>query len=137
MGAGGDIELLNDSGWRTVSAWNLADPGAYRSFIQGSAAEFSVAKDQYVLPRSGWFSDRSVCYLAANRPVVVQDTGFANRHGITAGILPFNDEHELNEAARSLGSDYRRHTQAAAELAHEHFEAALVLGDVMREVGLL
>ena len=73
-----DTRTLEENGWRVTSAFDVStDRDRYRSYIQSSAGEFTVAKDQNVRLRSGWFSDRSACYLAAGRPVVTQDTGFA------------------------------------------------------------
>lgn len=135
VGAGDDHERLRRHGWRTISAWQLADPSAYRSYVRGSLAEFSVAKEQYVAPRSGWFSDRSVCYLAAGRPVIVQDTGFVRGEPVR-GILPFRDGAELTERAADLAENYAVHAAAARDWAERCFDGEVVLSEMMRAVGL-
>lgn len=132
---GEDADLLREKGWRWVSASSLSDPAAYRNYIRASYAEFSVAKEQYVGPRSGWFSDRSVCYLAAGRPVLVQDTGFL--HDPSArGILTFRDEADLANRAEELERNYEAHAAAAIEWAHDVFDAQRVMGEMMDEIGL-
>src|SRR5262245_40007428 len=74
-----DRRLLEQHGWRVRDAAEVSDDvDIYRTYIASSRAEFTVAKDQNVRLRSGWFSDRSATYLAARRPVVTQDTGFGN-----------------------------------------------------------
>jgi hypothetical protein len=125
------------------AGWLLADPGpvsagmdAYRDFITGSAGEFTVAKDIYVRPNSGWFSDRSVCYLAAGRPVVTMRTGFGKFYPVGNGLFEFANEDEALAAIDAVVSDYARHSQAARELAHEYFRAERVLGALMASVGL-
>jgi hypothetical protein len=132
---GSDDAELRRHGWKVRSAWTLSDPHAYRDYVRDSWAEFSVAKEQYVAPRSGWFSDRSVCYLAAGRPVLVQDTGFFSQ-GPDGGLLTFRDEAELADRARELERDYGAHAAAATDWADRHFDAELVLGEMMDEVGL-
>src|SRR5205823_6960853 len=52
------------------------DIAGYREFIAGARGEFTVAKDQNIRFRTGWFSDRSATFLAAGRAVVTQDTAF-------------------------------------------------------------
>ena len=77
-----------------AGGWSLVDPRPisadmrrYRDFIAGSRGEFTVAKDIYVRPNSGWFSDRSVCYLAAGRPVVTMRTGFSRFYPVGRGSV--------------------------------------------------
>ena len=78
LAVNGPQTLLREHGWRTVDAMGVSRSlWDYRQFIQGSKAEFGVAKHAYVAHRSGWFSDRTECYLAAGRPAVVQDTGWS------------------------------------------------------------
>jgi hypothetical protein len=129
-------DQLIEGGWRVRRSRGLDDPSKYRAYIRGSVGEFSVAKEQYVLPRSGWFSDRTVCYLAAGRPAIVEDTGFrvaADTHGLHT----FHGVDDALDAIEIVADDYPRQSAGASELAHELFEADRVLGDVMREVGLL
>lgn len=128
-----DSELANlhQNGWRTRSGWALSDPSDYREFIRASMGEFSVAKEQYVLPRTGWTSDRSVCYLAAGRPVVLEDTGAGFRIPTGWGMLTFTDPDSAAAAIDRVCADYAVHAWAAAELAREYFEAETVLSELM------
>jgi hypothetical protein len=125
------LDLLHSHGWQTRSAWSLADPADYRAFIRASRGEFSVAKEQYVLPRTGWISDRSICYLAAGRPVIVEDTG-AGLHVPTGwGMLTFTDPASAVAAIERVDADYDVHAYAASELARQYFEAEIVLERLM------
>ena len=108
----------------------------YRSYIGESRGEFTVAKEQNVRLRSGWFSDRTVCYLAAGRPVVVQETGFSSSVPSGEGLLSFGTREDALRAIASVGQDYAQHAAAAREIAGEYFEARRVLGDVARVLGL-
>jgi hypothetical protein len=131
-----ELQGLRDQGWRTVPSATVKDPPAYRDYIQRSLGEFTVAKEQYVRPRSGWFSDRSVCYLAAGRPVVAQATGFEAHVPTGNGLLAFSDVDGAVAAIESVARDYARHACAAQAIAREHFAAEKVLDRVMTEMGL-
>ncbi|MCA1703915.1 MAG: glycosyltransferase, partial [Actinobacteria bacterium] len=109
---------------------------AYRSYIQGSRGEWTVARDQYTRPRTGWFSDRSACYLAAGRPVVTGDTGFGKFLPTGEGLFAFSSTDEAAAAIASIEADHERHARAAQEIAREHFEAEKVVGSLMERVGL-
>jgi hypothetical protein len=131
-------EALVSHGWRTRPAKTLDDPFEYRRYIQDSLGEFSVAKHQYVAPRSGWFSDRSVCYLAAGRPVVVQDTAFRSPVGRRQhGLHVFASFDEALASMRAIVTDYEAESKAASAVARDVFEAERVLGSMMSEIGLL
>jgi len=131
-------QTLARHGWRTRPADRLDDPFEYRRYIQDSRGEFSVAKHQYVAPRSGWFSDRTVCYLAAGRPVVVQDTGFRSSVGRPQlGLHVFSSVDEAVGSLRAIAANYEVESKAAGHIAREVFEAERVLGSVMSTVGLL
>ena len=140
LGAGlseGDMENIQQHGWHTVSSRPLDDPLEYRNHIQGSLGEFSVAREQYVKPRSGWFSDRSVCYLAAGRPVVMQDTAFGNSIPTGKGLLSFANLDEAQAALEAIASDYAGQSKAAVEIAETYFDADKVVGDILSQAGLL
>jgi hypothetical protein len=124
-------------GWRVVPSVRLAEPSAYREYICASRGEFTVAKDQNIRLRSGWFSDRSACYLAAGRPVITQDTGFGNVIPTGAGLFAFRTEDEALAAIATVAHDYERQSHAARCIAQEYFAAECVLGDVLRRIGLL
>lgn len=126
--------LLAHKGWHVVDPAQVCpDLDSYRDYIQSSRAEWSVAKNGYVVGRAGWFSCRSACYLAAGRPVVVQDTGFSEVLPTGEGLLTFNTLEEAVEAIRQVESDYARHSQAARELAEHYFNADRVLNDLLAQ----
>jgi hypothetical protein len=127
-GDGADRAALEAAGWRLVDPVDAAgDPHAFRSYVQGSAAEFSVAHPVYVDTGSGWVSDRSVRYLASGRPVLVQDTGVAGRYPVGEGLLSFRSIDEALAGAEAIARDYDRHAKAARALAAAHFDSDLVL----------
>lgn len=124
---------VREAGWDVVDPVPVsADMQAYRDFVVTSRAEFTVAKDIYVRARTGWFSDRSVCYLAAGRPVVTQDTGFSKTIRSDAGLFAFTTIEEIREAIARINADYKQECHAALEIAHEFFDADRVLRDVLR-----
>lgn len=128
---------LRALGWDVVDPRPLsADVEAYRRFVQDSAGEFTVAKDLYVRPRSGWFSDRSVCYLAAGRPVVTQETGFSKRIPVGEGLFAFETREEAVDALARIAADPPRHRAAARRIAAEHFGAEPVLRRLLVDAGV-
>jgi hypothetical protein len=133
----GSRALLETEGWRVRDALALSsDPDAYRDYVAGSRGEFTVAKDQNVRLRSGWFSDRSATYLAAGRPVITQETGFSNVLPTGQGLFAFSTMEDVMQAIDSVNSDYARHCRAAAEVARECFGHDRVLGRLLEQVGL-
>ena len=105
----------------------------YRAFIQQSRAEFGVAKHTYVASRSGWFSDRTECYLAAGRPAIVQDTGWSAHLPSGNGLLSFSTPDEAAAGIETINADYARHARRAGEIAREHFDAARVLPKLVEQ----
>ena len=131
-----DQELLEGHGWQVRHALDFSiDPDDYRDYIAGSRGEYSVAKDQNVRLRTGWFSDRSATYLAAGRPVINQDTGFSNVFPTGEGLFAFSTMDEILAAVEAINSDYPRHSRAAEAIAREYFAHDVVLGRLLREVG--
>jgi hypothetical protein len=131
------LELLRARGWDVTAALPLSlDIHRYRRFIRHSRGEFTVAKDQNIRLRSGWFSDRSACYLAAGRPVVTQDTGFGNILPTGSGLFPFATTDEAVEALDAINADYAAHCRAARRLAGQYFKAETVLGRMLQEIGV-
>jgi len=112
------------------------DIESYRDYIYGSRGEFTVSKDLVVRTKSGWFSDRSVCYLAAGKPVITQETGFSKFIPTGRGLFSFRSMDEIVAALDEIDSDYSRHCEAAREIAAEHFSAAKVLRRLLQEVGI-
>jgi hypothetical protein len=124
-------------GWSVVDSHGVsATPEQYRDYIQASRGEFSVAKNVYVATRSGWFSCRSTCYLAASRPVVVQDTGFSEIIPCGEGVLAFSNIDEAVEAIKCVEGDYHHHQTAARAIAEQYFASDVVLGDMLSRIGL-
>jgi hypothetical protein len=133
-----DRARLEDHGWRTVPPlpMSLDVFGAYPDYIRGSRGELTVAKDQNVRLRSGWFSERDACYLASGKPVVAQDTGFSNVLPTGEGLFAFSSTDEAVAAVEQINADYPRHCRAAREVAAEYFEAARVGADLLEQIGL-
>lgn len=131
------VRRLTSFGWRIVDALAVSkDIVPYREYILGSSGEFTVAKDQYIRLRSGWFSDRSACYLAAGKPVITQDTGFGNTLPTGRGLFPFRTTDQVLDALERIRADYAAHGRAASEIAREHFAADGVLGCLLARAGL-
>jgi hypothetical protein len=103
------------------------DFDSYRQYIESSQAEWSVAKNGYVVGQAGWFSCRSACYLAAGRPVVVQDTGFGPVLPVGEGLLAFTSVEEAVAALQEVEANYARHAQAARDIAESYFDSDKVL----------
>jgi GT2 family glycosyltransferase len=128
---------LEREGWRVRDALQFSmDIDAYRDYIGTSRGEFTVAKDQNVRLRSGWFSDRSATYLAAGKPVITQETGFSNVLPVGAGLFPFETMEEILAAVEIIDADYARQSRAAFEVAQECFRHDLVLRDLLERVGV-
>jgi hypothetical protein len=131
------LRLLKDHGWRVADALALSkEPVPYREYVLGSRGEFTVAKDQNVRLRSGWFSDRSACYLAAGKPVVTQDTGFGNVLPTGRGLFAFRTADDVLAALDAVAADYDGHCRAAREIAAEYFAVEKVVGALCRQAGL-
>jgi hypothetical protein len=133
-----DRERLLANGWRLVSPFQMSLDvfGDYRAYFRQSRAEFTVAKDQNVRLRSGWFSERDACYLACGKPVIAQDTGFSNVLPTGEGLFAFTTMDEALAAIDAINSDYRRHCEAARAIAEEYFEARLVAARLLADIGL-
>jgi hypothetical protein len=128
--------LLELNGWRLANAHTFTtDPWTYRDYVWASRGEFTVAKDQNVRLRSGWFSERSACYLAAGRPVITQDTGFGTVVPTGEGLFAFNTMEDIVVAFEAIQADYDRHSRAARHIAEEYFRAETVLAKVIADLG--
>jgi GT2 family glycosyltransferase len=132
-----DRRLLEQRGWRVRDATALSDDvDEYRAYVCSSRGEFTVAKDQNVRLRTGWFSDRSATYLAAGRPVITQETGFSNTLPAGEGLFGFSMRDDILAAVDAINSEYERHSYAAREIATEYFSAERVLAAMLEQVGL-
>ena len=132
-----DRESLEANGWHLVSpAEATRGPLEFRRFVQDSGAEFSVAQGIYVDTNSGWFSDRSVRYLASGRPTLLQDTGFSDNYQVGEGLVAFRTVAEAAAGAQRIAADYEGHRAAARALAEERFDSDKVLPRFLAEAGL-
>jgi hypothetical protein len=132
-----DVEAMQENGWSLVDARAVAcDPFAFRRYIQESSAEFSVAQGIYVQTQSGWFSDRTVRYLASGKPALVQDTGFGQRYPTGRGLVPFRTLDEAVRGADMIAREYEMHSNAARAIAEEFFDSDKVITSLLRQVGV-
>jgi hypothetical protein len=133
-----DRQRLERHGWRVVSPFRFSLDvfGAYPGYIRQSRGELTVAKDQNVRLRSGWFSERDACYLASGKPVVAQDTGFSKVLPTGDGLFAFTTVEEAAAAVEAINADYARHARAARAIAEEFFDAPDVARRLLQAVGL-
>lgn len=140
LAAGGvkpPIDRWRERGWSVVDSTMISRTlDDYRDYIQRSRGELSVAKNVYVATRSGWFSCRSACYLAAGRPVVLQDTGFSDHLPVGKGLLAFSTTDEAVQAIEAVEADPAGHGEGARALAVEHLAADRILGDLLDAAGV-
>jgi hypothetical protein len=131
-----DLSLLRSGGWSLIDPQRVArTPADYQAYLRQSRGEFLVAKNMYVRSNSGWFSDRSICYLATGRPVVAQDTGL-EKYPVAEGLLLFSTPDEAAEAIRRVNADYALHCRAARRVAEELFDSDLVLNRLLRKLSI-
>jgi hypothetical protein len=131
-------ELLEKHGWKVVDGgYATRDLDAYHKFIAESHGEFGVAKNCYVDTHGGWFSDRSASFLAAGRPVVIQDTGIGDWLPIGRGVLTFRSASEAVAAVAELEANYEWHAVHARQIAETYFDAKRVLGKLLNEAASL
>jgi hypothetical protein len=132
-----DLRLLDANAWRRVDPREVAaTPAAYRAYLGSSFAELMVARGMYVQTRCGWFSERSICYLASGRPVLAQDTGLAGLYPLGRGLLAFETVDEAAAGVEEIRGHYDLHSRAARELAEAHFGSDLVLGRLLGSLGV-
>ncbi len=131
------IEAARAAGWIVLDPALCAyDARSYQEFIAASRGEFSVAKQTYVKANTGWFSCRSVCYLASGRPVVTQDTTWSRLLPSGRGLIAFQDEETAVDALRSVEADPKAHSKAARAIAEEHFDSKRVLSEMLAQMGV-
>jgi hypothetical protein len=129
-----DRTALEEQGWRLVGPELVSEPDGFRRYVQTSGAEFSVAQGIYVETKSGWFSDRSVRYLASGRPVLIQDTGVGDTLPVGEGVVTFRTEAEAAAGAYAIAADYEHHARAARRLAEAQFDSDVVLRRLLEDV---
>lgn len=128
---------FRENGWLLSDPYPLsADHEMYRRYLHSSKGEFTVAKDLYVRLNTGWFSDRSACYLASGRPVITQETGFSAHYGGGGGLFGFKSLEDIERAVDSINTDYAAHCRAALDLAHEYFEAEKIMRSLLDRAGI-
>jgi GT2 family glycosyltransferase len=132
-----EAQALRSRGWRVRDALEFSrDLDRYRAYIAGSRGEFTVAKDQNVRLRSGWFSDRSATYLASGRPVITQETGFSEVLPVGEGLFAFSTLEEIVASLEAIAADYPRHRRAAFEIARRYFSHDIVLPRLLADLGI-
>ena len=132
-----DLAALQTNGWELLDPVQVAStPSRYRQFIQTSKAEFGIAKSGYVASRCGWFSDRSICYLASGRPVMAQETGFSRYLPTGEGLFSFETKEDVLAGIDEVNRDYARHLRAARAIAEEYFDSDKVLSRLLQAVGV-
>jgi hypothetical protein len=131
-----DVAALQKHRWKLIDPRQAAGtPARYRRFISGSRAEFGIAKSGYVASRSGWFSDRSACYLACGRPVLAHNTGFDVALPTGEGLLAFSNASDVVAGMDAIDADYPRHRSAARALAETYLDSDRVLTRLLDRVG--
>jgi hypothetical protein len=127
-----DLEALRQHGWLIADPkTTVPDPAAFHGYVAASGAEFSVAQGIYVETNSGWFSDRTIRYLALAKPALVQDTGFSRNYPVGYGLVPFRSLGEAVDGAGRIVRDYDAHCRAARAIAEDYFDSDKVLGRVV------
>lgn len=130
-----DVTALAENRWQILDPASVAGtPASYRGFIQGSKAEFGIAKSGYVVSRCGWFSDRSVCYLASGRPVIAQETGFSDYFPTGEGLFSFVGSDDVLAGIDAINRDYATHSRAARALAETLFDSDKVLNHLLEQI---
>ena len=128
-------EQLTRDGWHVVEGWQKTQrTDDYINFIHDSAGEWSIAKNCYVATRSGWFSCRTACYLAAGRPAVVQDTGWSHYVPSGAGLFAFDTMAQCTDALARVAGDPERHRSAAYDVAREFLAHDRVLPPMIEAI---
>jgi len=130
-------DKLSSHGWRLADSISVStNLDSYRDYIRHARGEFTVARDQYVRPRTGWFSDRTACYLAAGRPVITQETGFSSIVKTDEGMFGFTTMDDILAAVDAIETDYAGQGRAARDVAAEFFAAEKVVQHLMERAGL-
>src|SRR5262249_37487441 len=131
-----DREALESNGWRLLDPGDVAaDPAAYLQFVQGSLAEFTVAKGIYVELRTGWLGDRTGCYLASGNPARVAETGLADLCPLGEGLVAYSTLDEAVAGVERILADYPAQARAARRLAETELDSRVVLTRLLEELG--
>lgn len=129
-----DRRLLEEHGWRVRQSLEVAGtPELYQAYIQRSRGEFSVAKPSCILFQGAWVSDRTLCYLASGKPVVIQNTGPSSFLPNGQGMFRFSTLQESVEALETINGDYGRHCRTAREIAEAYFDSVPIAESILNQ----
>lgn len=119
---GGDRITMSGGGWRLADPHQIAPtPEKYRDYIRASRAEIQCPKPVFRELNTGWFSDRSVAYMATGRPVLAEETGFSRRIPSDRGVIAFTDLESARAGVAEIDGNYATHSRAAREIASDLF----------------
>jgi hypothetical protein len=128
----GPAEVLNSRNWNPIPSLDVSKSlDLYKDFIANSKGEFAVAKHRYAITNSGWFSERSACYLASGKPVIVQETGFSKLIRSGEGLLSFTSPEDATEKIKIVNANYNFHSKKALEIVNEYFDSDKVLNQLL------
>jgi hypothetical protein len=128
----GERAMLNKHGWRVQEAWDVTStPLDYQRYIWNSFGEVSCVKPSCVRLQNSWISDRSLCYLASGKPVVVQHTGPSRFLPDRGGVFRFQDVDEAAQCLEAVAIDYEHQCRLARDLAEKHFDAKTIISRVL------
>jgi len=137
QGDAADRRKLLEHGWQIANPYEVANsPDAYQTYIQNSRGEFSCAKPSYIAFQSAWVSDRTICYLASGKPVVVQNTGPSSFLPDGEGMFRFSTMEEAVDAITTINANYDKHCKAARDIAEAYFDARKIAADILKGCGL-
>jgi hypothetical protein len=126
---------LENMGWIITDPTHPSvSPVSFQEYINNSKGEWSIAKHGYVVSNSGWFSERSLNYMASGKPVVVQDTGFTRFIPTGNGVFSFTNLEEAVEGIKRADMDYVFHCRKAREVVEEYFESGKVLRELISSI---
>lgn len=130
-----ELEVFRSNGWNLVSGSQISNSfESYENYLKNSSSEFSAAKGGYVLSQGGWFSDRSVCYLASGRPVVLQSTGIERLVPKVEGLHVFNTQEEASLVCCNLVENFEQQQRAARALAERYFDSHVVIAHMLNHL---
>lgn len=126
---------LENCGWRVRQACEVAGtPEMYQAYVQRSRGEFSCAKPSYIKQQTSWISDRTLCYLASGKPVIVQHTGPSSFLSNGEGMFRFSTLQQAVDAIKTINADYRLHSQAARQIVETHFDSKKVVSEILSHI---
>ena len=130
-----ELSPFREAGWRLKNAHSISETSqAHQAYIRSSSAEFSAAKGGYILSQTGWFSDRSVCYLASGRPVVLQDTGISRVLPVGKGLHTFTTLEEAIKSCQTVCNSFLAEQKAARQLAERYFDSHQVISEMLHTI---